>query len=171
MTARQAHRKRGAWHDDARALHAANPGWAYARIARDLGVSASAVQKALNPELARKYSARAEAKPGRQEAKRAWERTETARGRCERCGELRGTAAAVKGYRLCRPCEHLNRAEIHETRLSLVEGMWTDGWPVREISETLGYATRTGANPYIDQLRKAGRIGFRYAACAERPTA
>ena len=162
---------RGAWHEEARRLRNAHPDWSNAKIGRALGVTGSAVTKALHPERRKEYNRRAESQPGRREAKLAWNRSEKARGVCRRCNGPRGIGTAHQGGDLCWPCERMRRAEVHETRLSIVEGMWDDGWLSREIAETLGYATPTGAGPYLDELRKAGRIGYRYAACAQRAAA
>jgi hypothetical protein len=60
--------KRGEWHEAARIIRAAHPEWSERRIAEFLGVSKGAVWKALNPERAREFARRSNAKRGRRSA-------------------------------------------------------------------------------------------------------
>jgi hypothetical protein len=45
--------------------------------------------------------------------------------------------------------------------LDTVEAMWNEGWAIKEITEAFGHKTDKGAGPWMSELRKAGRIGYR----------
>jgi hypothetical protein len=120
--------KRGEWHEAARIIRAAHPEWSDGRIAEFLGVSKSAVWKALNPERARVVVRRSNAK--RRPAKREWDRAhkEARYDHCE-CG-----ARKLKRSSRCDACLRA----VAEARRQLAEGMWADGWRESEIREVLG---------------------------------
>lgn len=122
--------KRGEWHEAARIIRAAHPEWSYGRIARALGVGEPAVWKVLNPERARKFNARQNARPERKAAKAAWDKAhpESHRAECECGSEMKRGSAR---------CDGCVRA-VADTRRQLAEGMWADGWTCREMAEALG---------------------------------
>jgi predicted nucleic acid-binding Zn ribbon protein len=63
----------------------------------------------------------------------------------------------------CISCSHAHRADQHEAKLALVEAMYKAGVPVQEIGVRLGRKGGSGTvGPELLQLRKAGRIGYRY---------
>jgi hypothetical protein len=132
---------RGEWHEAARILHRANPDWPCSRIAEVLGVTKSAVYKVLHPDRAREYNRRGNSGLERQEAKnrhtREWSRRPENRGRCANpcCGNLRGVRAVrVRPEGHCEECWHA----IADVRRTLSEGMWADGWTLREMAEAVG---------------------------------
>lgn len=122
--------KRGKWRDQARAMHSADPGLSYAEIGRRFGVTRSAVSKLLNPDRAKIYNQRSEASPGRREAKTAWDRANYGKrfDWCE-CG-----LAKLKISERCVDCLHATAT----VRRTLAEGMWADGWSLREMAAAMG---------------------------------
>jgi hypothetical protein len=113
--------------------------------------------KRANPEKAREYQRRDNAK--RAKAKRDWAREN--RKRCLDCGD------PIWHENRCRPCFNAERARQHEALLDRVESMWHQGLSMRAMAEALGRTGR-GVNNEVDELRKAGRIGYRYKAYESR---
>ena len=116
--------KRGEWHDQARELAAADPTRSYASIAREIGVTASAVRKVMDPEKAREYRRSDNAK--RVEAKREW--SDAHRATCARCGGTCGAGTAKadgsrdarrKASPLCSTCLADVRVERALTMMKL----------------------------------------------------
>lgn len=124
-----------------------------AAIGRRLGVTGSAVWKALNPDAARAMARQSNRQ--RQPQKNAWmreySRRPEVRGTCAnpRCDNLRGQRAQQerpaegerrraggrvyqRGY--CQECTQT----IAEVRRSLGEGVWADGWSAAEFREITG---------------------------------
>lgn len=87
--------------------------------------------------------------------KRLWDaRT---RGKpCDDCGVWLSDERLVR----CAACRRVKEAERHEATLKAVEELYNAGVPVREIAVRLG--RRTGVGPEMTELRRAGRIGYRY---------
>lgn len=97
--------------------------------------------------------------------KRAWDREVQPRAACRDCGAVLCPPSLRKGYERCRPCHFKRVGAEKEEILSFIEWMYNEGRPLREISEEIGWRN-TGT--YLDLLRKAGRIGYRYKACERR---
>jgi hypothetical protein len=87
--------------------------------------------------------------------KRRWER-EQYRKPCYDCR----TPIDAHGER-CIDCERASRAARHETVLATIARMYNAGVPLRKIAELIGRRP-PGIGEEIDQLRRAGRIGYRY---------
>lgn len=82
---------------------------------------------------------------------------------CPSCGEPKTCGGAVQ----CRACETANRAAERAERLERVAQMWDAGMTTREIADALGYGPNS-APGLLSELRKSGRIDYRYAAWRER---
>jgi predicted nucleic acid-binding Zn ribbon protein len=87
---------------------------------------------------------------------------------CVDCGtEIRDARRAR-----CRPCFDAERARQHEARLALMAELYNAGVPLREIVAALGRKPQPsgpGASlPELVELRKAGRVGYRYKAYESR---
>jgi len=121
-------RARGEWHDEARALHAADPDMSHAEIGRRVGVATSAVWKLFHREAARAWNRRENAEPHRRAAKTAWDRNHQHKP-CPECG---GRMARTSDR--CEACV----SAVADVRRSLVEGMWAAGWTHGEIRGALG---------------------------------
>jgi hypothetical protein len=97
----------------------------------------------------------------RAEQKRRWDREN--RRACVVCGAL------VWQSERCVPCEHQFRAEKHEALLRNIEEMWNAGRSMKAIAGSLGRrASSSSIGQEIVELRKAGRIGYRYKAYEEK---
>lgn len=94
-------------------------------------------------------------------AKRAWEKSERGRGFCIDCGKPKGQGRVTKGGPRCWDCFNAMKAWAHDVRLSIVEGMWADGWTFREMSDTFGYVHVTGISQDVHELRQQGRAPLR----------
>lgn len=130
-----------AWHEEARAMKAAEPHLSDREIAVRFGVTRSAVTKVLDPERTRRWNREMNAKRG--PAKRAWDRqwarSEAGRTRCQSplCDNLCGIGSARKDPRLrgyCQSCV----GDIADIRRSVGEGVWAAGWTVPEFYEVIG---------------------------------
>jgi hypothetical protein len=117
------------WHAEARALREADPSLTYEEIARRFGVAKSAAWRAVNPQRAAAVSARSRAST--RDQRRAYDRVRWAASRtgCPHCGALKDPMSAM-----CMGC-FLATATV---RQSLAEGMWADGWPVRDMAAAFG---------------------------------
>lgn len=149
-------------------MKAATPSITLREIAAECGVTTSAVWKALNPDITRKRNAvdRAKRLDRRREVDRDYR--ERMRAPCAVCGQPCGVGTgrpyrAVKD-RHCADCWQLDA----EVRAALLVGMYNDGWPLKDIADAFGV---TNVAPELDRLRKAGRIGYRYAGCAQKVAA
>ncbi len=91
----------------------------------------------------------------RAEQKRRWDR-EHKYNVCW-CGERKLKKAAV-----CRACDALEREDQHAATLEYVEEMYLAGLPLAVIAQQMGRAGPNSINKDLDELRKAGRIGYRY---------
>lgn len=147
---------------EARALH--DEGHSYHEIARRLGLSGhGVVMKWLNPERAREWARKSEAKPERKEQKRAWERSERAKGRCADCN---GVTSRYDRHR-CLPCEFERRQENRH----VVQRMWLGGRSLIEIAEALN-TTVPSVGVCISKMRQQGwDMPYRYAAYDEKKAA
>jgi predicted transcriptional regulator len=124
--------KRGEWHEAARALHAAHPELSNREIGERFGVGQAAVWKALHPDKIREINRRENAERG--PYKRAWDRSEQARGECARCGGLMGIGGKANGSTVCWPCYVSDRAEA---RAEIVR-LRREGLKNVEIAKRLG---------------------------------
>lgn len=79
-------------------------------------------------------------------------------GACSSCGGPAGHQGMF-----CLACW---QAKADERRSQIVE-MYDAGVPLREMAEVIG-TTLNALSVDLDRLRKAGRIGYRYAAYRER---
>lgn len=126
------------WHESARELKALNPELRHADIALLLGVSRTAVTKALNPERTRKWTRRDNIR--RRPQRRAWDRENYERIRKDLC-EC-GTPKKM-GSDLCQRCCNAQRGSHRPT----IEQLWADGRSIREIRAVTGIAAWT-PGPY-----------------------
>lgn len=136
------------WRTAARVLKDANPSMTNVEIARLVGVSTPAVWKLFNPERAREMSRRDNAR--RHQAKLAWQNakdhSEEGRVRCAVCGGLKGMGSARKSRSdRCLECIQ----SLAQTKQSIAEGMWADGWKLSEMAEVFG-----GVTPEYFQARR-----------------
>lgn len=105
-------------------------GLSYTDIGRCLGVRTSTVWKWLNPDRVRADNAK------RRAAKQDWENAryeQLRKDECQ-CGALK-----LKDSTVCDGCYEATNI----VRQSLVEGMWADEWPGREIAGVLGHSHPT----------------------------
>lgn len=93
--------------------------------------------------------------------KRLWEWEH--RTPCVVCGEL------VWSGDYCP--EHAANRRGHALRLQQIEEMYNAGVAVREISRVLGLSRTSILGREFAELRRAGRIGYRYKAYAEKRAA
>lgn len=138
---------RGEWHDAARLLRRQNPGWTNRQIGEALGVTASAVSKALRParDRSRERESSNRWKGQNRDRARAYNR-EYLEVSCPECG-----GPMQRGHETCRAC-WMAAAEV---RRMLAEGMWADGWTCREIGEVFGWS-KEHMGVRIAQWRKNG---------------
>ena len=125
-------------------------GYSYARIARRLGVSESAVYKGLNPDRAREYNRRSNAR--RNASKREWDRTR-GRATCPRCGGPMGAGSRSPSKRReqCWRCWLDQARRRHEL---IAEG-YRRGLAAREIAEQIGVSVHS-VHTTASRLRRAG---------------
>lgn len=143
--------RRGEWHAQARAIKAADPELSNAEIGRRVGVSTAAVWKVLNPEQAKSIRQRDNHRPGRQDVKRAWDRAnpQAHRNACV-CG--------VDKFRTSTRCEGCLQATA-DVRRTLAEGMWADGWSLRDMAQAFEVKTAYFAGR---RLRDGWDLPYRY---------
>lgn len=107
-------------------------GLTYDEIARYLAVSRNTVYRWLNPDYEEHQRAISLAwKDRNRERKRAHDR-EHMRKPCPVCGR-----DMMRHSEMCQGC----RSAIAGVRRTVTEGMWAQGWPIREIAEVLGVGT------------------------------
>lgn len=123
----------------------------YGQIAAEAGTSTSSVYRVLQPKAV------AATQRKRRAAKQRWQ-DENYRGRCY-CGAQTNNRECKR----CQACERAQRAALHELILDVVEAMYEEGWPVREMAEAFGHETPNGVGPWLAELRRAGRVGYRNA--------
>lgn len=105
----------GEWHEAARAMKAANPERSNASIARELGVTDSAMWRALNPDAYKASTKNTNARRG--PAKRTWEKQ--MRATCSCCGgpcgpgtlRVDGTTRRLVGE-VCQACRTVRRVDL-----------------------------------------------------------
>lgn len=153
------------WKEEARAMKAADPSLSNGEIGSRLGRTRSAVWKALNPERTSELRRAENAK--RQPIKNEWQnkadRTATYRAVCESCGGLCGIGSGrSRQSRLCVSCI----ARRHEERCQKIEALWAEGVPIKEMTVLMG-VSRHGLNELLSEMRKSGRLPYRYRAYQE----
>jgi IS30 family transposase len=163
---------RGWWHEDARALSAA--GMTTTEIARRIGVTPSAVYKALRPDAAKAYSARDVARRSdpnvrerRRQIDRAWQRRPENRGICATCGGPMGISSGRRPN--TTHCGGCIQAAADQRAAQIVE-LYEAGMAVRDIADRLNTTTAAIRQDVI-RLRKAGRVGYHYASWARKAEA
>lgn len=125
-------------------------GLSYLEIARYLGVGKATVYRWINPDYAEQS----------REASRAWKASNRDRTReydqahahkpCPNCG-----GEMSRQREMCAGCH----AVVADVRRSLAEGMWADGWLLREINEVLGWKMPGG----VTVMRRCGwDLPYRY---------
>jgi hypothetical protein len=88
----------------------------------------------------------------------AYARAYSKRDPCPWCGGPYSRPSGPTGRGYCNTC----RDWFREVRDSIVEGMWAEGWPGRDIGAVIG----VDPGVTVDRLRKAGRAPLR-----QRPSA
>lgn len=121
----------------ARARELREQGATYERIAADLGVGTTTVQRWVKPDFAARQRAASRAwKDAHREQNRERDRLRAAdpdqRGRCEACGGLMGVGTRDDG--VCDGC----RASQAEARRERIAAMWTAGLSLAAIAADLG---------------------------------
>lgn len=107
-------------------------GLSYREIGHYLGVSAPTVIRWLNPGSNERSRAMSRAwKERNRDVNRARDRQrqQDTRDPCPTCGTLKFPSSSE-----CEGCVHARAA----ARRTLIEGMWADGWTIREIGAALG---------------------------------
>jgi transposase len=139
----------------AKARELRDQGLTHRAIGDRLGVTHSCVTKWLNPNLAREWARRQEAKPSTAARKRAWDRAH--RATCPRCGGLRGQATAIpsRADGLCVNCDNAARAAEADVTARKVVALWADGKKFSEICAAMGWSKGT-LSAMMDRYRKAG---------------
>lgn len=121
-------------------------GLGYNDIARYLGVGIGTVYRWINPEHEKHQRAVSLAwKDRNREANRARDRQhlQDIKDPCPNCGTLKSHNRAQ-----CLGCFTVTA----EVRRTLAEGMWADGWLIREINDALGWTAPGG----ITSMRPRG---------------
>lgn len=149
----------------ARELRAA--GQTLAEIAEVFGVSAPTVHRWTAPgalERSRQTSRawKAANADRNREKDREYKNSAFARGVCETCG---GSMSMAGRWRFKR-CQSCIAAEADHRR-DLVERLWNSGLSFPEVVERSGMPRGTVASVLYD-LRRLGRVPYRYAACAAK---
>lgn len=139
------------WRAQAHAMKDADPSLSNAEIGRRLGRHRSAVLKALNPDRAKAYNRVSEARPGRREQKTAWDRAHYVDrfDSCE-CGTEK-----LKRSTRCQDCF----TTVAAVRRTLAEGMWADGWSLKDMSAAFGV---TAAYFGVRRLDQGWDLPYRY---------
>jgi transposase len=145
------------WHERARRMHVG--GMRYVDIARQFGVTSSAVWKACNPERAAEMASDSNNK--RRDARRDWDRAAMRRNRarCETCGKPCGIGSGRNGHRpsQCQACVHNTRL----TNATTIELLWAEGHTQHEIAAELGW-TIAYLKCEISRLRAEGLAHLPY---------
>ena len=138
-------------------------------IAAMFGVSKKTIWWWCNPEHAKEIDARS--RDRNRENRRASDRARIDRLRkpCPVCGELMGKGSASQ-YRQTLMCPSCWTAE-HERKLALVERLYKEGASQVEIARQLGWSETSNPGVLLDELRRQGRIGYRYKGCEHRRAA
>jgi transposase len=137
-------------------------GWSGPRVAAELGVTKSTVYKWLDPDRAREYARRDNARPGRNAQKREWEHGPTARIRCANCGKLAGMNSKAAGTTLCRSCWTADAARRSDETGRKLETLWLAGKTFPEICAELGWNKGT-LSVMMDRYRARGyNLPYRY---------
>lgn len=103
--------------------------------------------------------------------KRTWEREREPRGNCRDCDAPLGMGSQRRGHKRCRACYAAERRAEHEQRLDFVERLWNEGCTWEEMAAELGYAPGSKPGRLVRELRRRGRIGYRYKAYEQRVAA
>lgn len=124
-------------------------------IARELGVYYGTAYRWLNPDTAREYSRRSNARPETKAAKRAWAVAHD-RDRCP-CGAVRGVGSHRRENDggLCRECERDVRTVGRAMREERIAEMWEQGLRLREIAAALG-STVPSIGASMSKMRDRG---------------
>ncbi len=128
-------------------------GQSYEAIGRTLGVTGSCVKKWLNPEVAREWRRRSEARSERKAAKLAWAH-EHDRGECP-CGAPTGVGATRKGVLVCHDSHEEMVAVGTAMREERIAEMWARGFKLREIAEALDSTTHS-IGAAMSKMRRRG---------------
>lgn len=140
-------------HEIARRLY--EHGWTLSEIGRDFGVSATTVRRWILPGVREEELVVSRAwKERNKERLKTYDRKYRVAQRkpCPRCRKLMSGDST-----LCREC----RRRDAETRNSIVVGLYQDGWPLKEIAQTLG-TTINSLSVTINRLRRNQQIGYRH---------
>lgn len=150
----------------AKAKRLRDEGLTYAEIAEQLGVTASCVQKWLNPERTKEWLRHDNARPERKRVKRQWEKEN--RAECPQCGGLmgQGTAGRSKRPELCRECrgeearhKRLRYIELRGQGLTNLEIEAKLGLPFNTVGKALTEARQEGLDvpppPYWERGKAA----------------
>lgn len=153
----------------ARARLLRDEGWTYERIAAELGAGKGTVCRWVNPAADERSREASRAwKERNREADRARNRAYTARldqrGRCMDCGGPMGVGKRHDG--VCMACRH----RVAEARADRLVALYEQGVRRSDIAVLMG--TSLGSvQVELTTLRKAGRIGYRYAGWRDRAAA
>jgi RNA polymerase-binding transcription factor DksA len=134
------------WHAEARELVA--QGMSQTAVAKYFRVTPSAVTKAVNPERAKEWNRRADARPERKKAKREEARKRLRRGGCEVCGKTIWLPHT-------RCPEHSRRMEKAEMRRKEIIRLYEAGVPLRGIAAAIGTTMNVLSGDLV-RIRKSG---------------